>query len=111
MTIVRKILPALALTTGFLWDLLASSMTVAGTVLSPRVRTLPGIIVVPVAVGKPWAVALFAYCTSLTPGSVCLHVSDDRRQLFLHVLDARDPAKTIARFHRIYERWILELER
>ena len=111
MRILRKILPACALLLGFLWDLLASSMTVAGIVLSPRVRTEPGIIVMPVVVRQGWAVALLAYCTSLTPGSVCLHVSDDRRRLYLHVLDARDPEKTIARFHRIYERWIRELER
>lgn len=111
MRIVRKIVAALILTVGFLWDLLVSSLSVARIVLSPRPRTAPDILVMPIAVERPWAVALLAYCTSLTPGSVCLHVSDDRRLLYLHVLDARDPDRIIARFRRIYERWIVELER
>ncbi len=108
---MTKVVAALALLVGFLWDLIVSSLSVARIVIAPRVDTRPAIIVLPVHVTRPWAVALYAWCTSLTPGSTCLHVSDDRRRLYLHLLDARDPGATIAKFARIYERRILELER
>lgn len=101
----------LILAAGFLWDLVAASVQVARIVLSPHIRTAPAILIVPVQVRRPWAVALYAYFTSLTPGSTCLHVSDDRRLLYVHVLDARDPEAVIAKFRRVYERWIVELER
>lgn len=94
----------------FAWDLVVASVDVARIVLSRRISTRPAIMVVPVSVKRPWAVALFAYFTSLTPGSTCLHVSEDRTRLFVHLLDADDPQATAARFKRLYERWILELE-
>jgi multisubunit Na+/H+ antiporter MnhE subunit len=110
MTILRKIAAALALLAAFLWDLIVSSLRVAALVLRPRIVTRPAILVMTTDLRRPWAVALLAYLTSLTPGSTCLHVSDDRRRLYLHLLDAPDHAATIARFRRLYERWVAELE-
>jgi len=111
MKVTRRIRAALALAAIFLWDLVVASLGVARIVLSPRVRTAPAIILVPTVLERPWAVALFAYFMSLTPGSTCLHVSDDRRSLYVHVLDTADTGTTIARFKNVYERWIGELER
>ncbi|MDP1028346.1 Na+/H+ antiporter subunit E [Sphingomonas sp. KR1UV-12] len=108
---MRKLVAALALAGGFLWDLLVSSLLVARIVLGRRVDTRPAILVVPVHLRRDWAVVLYAYCTSLTPGSTCLHISADRRRLYLHILDGRDPEATRARFARIYERRLMELER
>lgn len=110
MTIARRIVAVPALLAVFVWDLLVSSVRVAGVVLRPRLRTRPAILVLTTDLRRPWAVALLAYLTSLTPGSTCLHVSVDRRRLYLHVLDAPDPPATIARFRRLYERWVRELE-
>ena len=106
----RRGLAVAALMLLFVWYLIVSSLRVAGTVLGPRLRTRPAILVLTTDLQRPWAVALLAYLTSLTPGSTCLHVSDDRRRLYLHVLDAPDPAATIARFRHLYERWVRELE-
>ncbi|KQU61977.1 sodium:proton antiporter [Sphingomonas sp. Leaf339] len=111
MSILRKAVAVVLLAATFVADLFLSSLAVARLVLSPRIETHPAIVMVPVAVERPWAVALFACFTSLTPGSTCLHVAEDRRTLYLHVLDTRDPAATIARFKRLYERHIAELER
>ncbi len=110
MTMVRRARAVIVLIGIFLWDLIASSIAVARIVLARRVHTAPAILVVPTLLRRPWAVALFAYVTSLTPGSTCLHVSDDRTRLYLHVLNSSDAAATIARFKRLYERWIAELE-
>ena len=82
----------------------------ARIVLSPYAQPLPAIVVVPVEARTRWGVALFAYCVSLTPGSTCLHVSDDLRRFYVHVLDARRDEEVIAQFKRLYERWILMME-
>lgn len=110
MTAIRRARAVAVLMLAFLWDLVVSSLRVAAVVLRPRLRTHPAILVLTTDLRRPWAVALLAYLTSLTPGSTCLHVSDDRRRLYLHVLDAPDPAATIARFRRLYEYWVRELE-
>jgi len=109
--IMRRLRAIIVLAAVFLWDLVAASISVARIVLSPRPATRPAIVAVPVSVRKPWAVALFAYFTSLTPGSTCLHVSKDLRTIYLHVLDTDDPQQSAEHFKRHYERWILELER
>ena len=111
MRALRRTRAALLLALIFLWDLVVASLGVARIVLAPRIRTAPAIIIVPVALKQPWAVGLFAYFTSLTPGSTCLHVSEDRSKLYVHVLNTADAAASIARFKTLYERWIAELER
>ncbi|MDG2520704.1 Na+/H+ antiporter subunit E [Caulobacter segnis] len=110
MRALRRLRAVLVLLAIFLWDLVAASVGVALIVLAPRIRTRPAIVVVPVTVQRPWAVALFAYFTSLTPGSTCLHVSEDRRRLYVHVLDSTDAEASATRFKRLYERWISDLE-
>ncbi len=108
---MRKPLALVALLASFVADLLLSSFAVARVVLAPTIRTYPAIVAMPVEVRMPWAVALLACFTSLTPGSTCLHVSDDRKRLYLHLLDGRHPDASIAKFRRVYERHLLELER
>lgn len=110
MSVVRRARAAIVLLLVFLWDVLAASLGVARIVLSPRIRTHPAILIVPTALQRPWAVATFAYFLSLTPGSTCLHVSEDRERLYVHVLDAPDPQRAVDRFKSLYERWIRELE-
>lgn len=110
MRLVRRFRAAATLLLVFAYDLVASSLSVARIVLSPSVRTTPAIVAMPVAVTRPSSVALLAYFTSLTPGSTCLHVSDDRRLIYLHLLDAPDQAAAVDKFRRLYERRILELE-
>lgn len=111
MTPIRKAAALVVLLLSFAWDLFASTWAVARIVLAPGIRTAPGIVVMTTGLERPWAVALLAYFTSLTPGSTCLHVSDDRRRLYLHLLDVDDPEAAVARYRRLYEKPIAELER
>ena len=110
MILLRRLRAIIVLAGVFLLDLVTASLGVARIILSPHIRTNPAIIIVPVALQRRWAVALFAYFTSLTPGSTCIHVAEDGSRLYLHVLDSPDAAATAARFKRLYERWILDLE-
>ncbi|HEX6630420.1 MAG TPA: Na+/H+ antiporter subunit E, partial [Gemmatimonadaceae bacterium] len=75
-----------------------------------RPRNRPAIVAVPVDARTEWGVALFAYLVSLTPGSTCLHVADDRRTLYVHFLDAPDTRARAAATKALYERRILQLE-
>lgn len=106
----RRIRVAFTLAGAFVVDLVAASVAVAGIVLAPRGRNRPAIVAVPVDARTEWGVALFAYLVSLTPGSTCLHVADDRRTLYVHFLDAPDAEARAAGIKSLYERRILQLE-
>jgi multisubunit Na+/H+ antiporter MnhE subunit len=110
MKLLRRIRAVLVLAVVFLWELVAASFSVARIVLSPRIVTSPAIIRVPVELERSWTVALAAYFTSLTPGSTCLHVTEDRRHLYIHLLHTADAEASVAHFKRHFERWLRELE-
>lgn len=110
MSAGRRAWAALSLAGVFVYDLVAASLVVARIVLAPRRRNRPAIVAVPVDARTEWGVALFAYLVSLTPGSTCLHVADDRRTLYVHFLDAPDEQARAAGIKALYERRILELE-
>lgn len=94
----------------FVYDLLASSIAVAKIVLTPDRPRMPMIVAIPVDARTEWGVALFAYLASLTPGSTALHVSDDRRTLYVHLLHAPDEHERVARMKALYEERIVRLE-
>lgn len=106
----RRAWAAVALTATFARDLVTSSLAVARIVVAPDRGHQPAIAAVPVHARTEWGVALFAYLVSLTPGSTCLHVADDRRTLYVHFLDAPDVDARAAGIKALYERWILDLE-
>ena len=106
----RRVRAAISLLGAFGYDLVASSLAVARIVLAPHRQYAPAIVVVPVDARTDWGVAIFAYLVSLTPGSTSLHVSDDRRALYVHFLDAPDTAARAAGIKALYERRIRQLE-
>ena len=110
MSAGRRTWAALSLAGTFVVDLVAASLAVARIVLAPRRGNRPAIVAVPVDARTEWGVALFAYLVSLTPGSTCLHVADDRRTLYVHFLDAPDAEARAAGIKALYERRILQLE-
>ena len=110
MSAGRRMWAALSLAGAFAYDLVAASLAVARIVLAPHRRNRPAIVAVPVDARTDWGVALFAYLVSLTPGSTCLHVADDRRTLYVHFLDAPDDEARAAGIKALYERRILQLE-
>jgi multicomponent Na+:H+ antiporter subunit E len=76
----------------FLRELLASAGAVIRAVLSADPAPSPGVVAVPLRLTSPFGITLLANMVSLTPGTTALHVSDDRRTLYVHALDAADPA-------------------
>lgn len=108
--LLRRVRAGVELFGSFVYDLLASSISVAKIVLTPDQPRMPAIVAIPVAARTEWGVALFAYLASLTPGSTALHVADDRKTLYVHLLHAPDEHARIARMKSLYEDRIIRLE-
>lgn len=95
----------------FLWQLLLANIRVAITVLSPRLPLRPAIIAVPLDVRSPAAITLLANLITLTPGTLSLDVSSDRRTLYVHALFVRDVEQFRQEIKVGLERRILEVLR
>jgi len=75
----------------FLWDLLVSSLEVAWDALTPRHRARPGIIAVPLDAKADMTIMAVANLISLTPGTLSLDISQDKKTLYVHAMFAEDP--------------------
>jgi multicomponent Na+:H+ antiporter subunit E len=92
----------------FLYELLMSGLRVARLVLSPRMRLEPGIFAYPLQVDRNFEITLLANLITLTPGTLSVDVSDDRKVLFVHAIDCSDPDRARRDIAQGFERRILE---
>jgi multicomponent Na+:H+ antiporter subunit E len=78
---VSKVYFGIGLIGYFLWELVLANMRLALDVATPRFQMTPGIVAVPLDATHDSEILLLAMLINLTPGSVALDVSDDRKVL------------------------------
>lgn len=105
-TIVPKFL--LLLVT-FLYELIKANLEVAYEVITPGFKMRPGIIMVPLDVQSNIGITLLANMISLTPGTLSLDVSNDKKVLFVHAMYIKDREKFIQGIKQGFEHRILEI--
>ena len=76
----------------FLGELVQCNIRVARDVLTPVLRNRPGIVAVPLECKTDAEITVVMNLVSLTPGSFSLSLSEDRRTLFVHLMDV-DPER------------------
>lgn len=110
-SILRRCGAFLILVTIFVRELAVSSVAVARLALAKNPQLSPAIIAVPMDLRTDAGIATLANLVSLTPGTTSLHVSDDRRLLYVHCLDA-PAADLVAREIKAgFGFWVREMER
>ncbi len=81
----------------FLYELVVSSLRVVHDVITPPIYSRPGIIALPLEVETDAEILLLASLITLTPGTLSLDVSDDRKTLFIHAMFIDDDVETLKR--------------
>jgi len=71
----------------FIKELILSALKVAWLVLQPRINIRPAIIAYPLTVTTDAQITLLANMITLTPGTLSVDVSEDRRTLYIHAID------------------------
>lgn len=92
----------------FFKELALSAFKVARLVVTPKMDLKPGILAFPLKVDRDFEITLLANLITLTPGTLSVDVSEDRRFLYVHALDCADPAATIRDIADGFEARILE---
>lgn len=93
----------------FLYELMMSAIRVFRLVLTPDLSTLrPGFIAFPLTVDRDFEIALLANLITLTPGTLSVDVSDNRRTLYIHAIHVPDPQAMIDDIANGFERKIME---
>jgi len=74
----------------FSWELIVSNIRVFLTVLGPFHKMTPAIVAIPLDIDSDGEITLLANMITLTPGTLSLDVSDDRRFLYVHGMHIKD---------------------
>lgn len=70
----------------FLKELFIANIRVAYEVLTPRLRVTPAIVAIPLTIKSNTEITLLANLITLTPGTLSLDVSDDKKTLYVHTM-------------------------
>lgn len=97
-----------SLTLLFVYELVLSAWRVAVLVSKPKMDLKPGIFAYPLTVERDFEITLLANLITLTPGTLTVDVSEDKRFLYVHALDCSDPDQTRRDIAAGFERRILE---
>ncbi|MFP7674126.1 Na+/H+ antiporter subunit E [Marivita sp. S0852] len=107
-TYFRRVTAWIKLIVMFHYELFVSSFAVAMDVLTPRHRSRPALIEVPLDVKTDAGILLVTNLISLTPGTLSLDVSEDRKTLLVHAMFADDHDALRRSLKDGMERWVID---
>jgi multicomponent Na+:H+ antiporter subunit E len=93
----------------FIKELIVANLKVAFDVLTPRHHMRPGIVAVPLDPKTDLEITVLTTLITLTPGTLSLHVTDDRRTLYIHAMYIDDPDQLVQEIKDGLERRVREV--
>jgi multicomponent Na+:H+ antiporter subunit E len=95
----------------FIYELIKANLQVAWEVITPTHHMTPGIIKVPLDAESDLEITLLANVITLTPGTLSLSVSADRKHLFVHSMYIKSREEFIAGIKGGFEKRLLAITR
>lgn len=107
----RKVPQTAAFLIWFIKEVIVSNLRVAYDVVTPTHHARPGNLAIPLDVKTPAEITLLANLITLTPGTLSLDVSEDRKTLYIHAMFIDDPERLKREIKDGMERRVKELFR
>ena len=101
-------LKAVGLLVFLVWQIVVANLKVVAAVLGPRRLLRPAVVAVPLDARTDNQIALLSNLISLTPGTLSLDVSPDRRTLYVHAMATSGPDDLRREIKEGFERRVLE---
>ncbi|HZY68380.1 MAG TPA: Na+/H+ antiporter subunit E [Devosia sp.] len=95
----------------FTRELIVSALRVAWLAVQPRIKLRPAFVAYPLTVTTDAQITLLANMITLTPGTLSIDVSPDRKFLHIHVLDMESEEAVIGDIAAGFETKILRVLR
>lgn len=101
-TIIRYVLMVLG-------DIVVANFEVARLVIGSAKNLNPAFVAVPLEIEHGLPITILSSTVSLTPGTVSAEISEDKKWLYVHVLNLTDKDELITLIKQRYERPLLEI--
>lgn len=95
----------------FIYELLKANLQVAYDVVTPKFFMKPGIVKYPMDAKSDLEITILTNLISLTPGTLILDVSDDKKVVYIHVMYLSDREDFIRQIKSGLERKLLDILR
>ncbi len=107
----KKVRQTLAFVLEFLKELTVSTYRVVYDILTPAHHMKPGVIAFPLEAKTDAEITMLANVITLTPGTLSLDVSEDRKTLYIHAMYIDDPDELRREIKEGLEKKLLEMMR
>ncbi|WP_242928179.1 Na+/H+ antiporter subunit E [Pontibacter vulgaris] len=109
----RKLPKALGLYGYFIKEMIHANLTIAYDILTPSFSMTPSVLKLPLTARSNLEITLLVIIISLTPGTLCLDLDEDKRILYIHALyfDDGGTDKLRQSIKNGFERRLLEIMR
>ncbi|MFK7961548.1 MAG: Na+/H+ antiporter subunit E [Phycisphaerales bacterium] len=108
---VRRVGRIAAFIAFFAREMVKANLRMVYHVLTPHSSMSPGVVGVPLEPASDLEITLLANLVTLTPGTLSVDVSGDRRTLYVHAVDCVDPEAVRKEIKDGFEARLLELTR
>lgn len=95
----------------FLKELVKANLQVAYDVITPKNHMRPGIVGVPLDAKTELEITLLANFITMTPGTLSLDVSTDKKVLYIHSMYIKNKQEFVAEIKNGFERRLLQIMR
>lgn len=92
-------------------ELVKSSITVLGQILSPKLNIKPGIFRYETQLRGDWEITAISMLLTLTPGSVVMEVTPERDAVYVHAIDVKETKEMLIGSLERFEKAIMEVTR
>jgi multicomponent Na+:H+ antiporter subunit E len=103
-TLASRSIHAVTLMAFFAWELVLANFRVAADVLLRGHSIQPAVVAIPLDVTSDGEILLLSMLINITPGSVTIDLSDDRRTLYVHVMHMKSADETRREIKNGFER-------
>lgn len=95
----------------YVWLFILANLRIAYDIITPNYRIRPGVLAIPLEAKTDLEIVALANLLTLTPGTLSLDVSTDRRFLYIHALYIDEIEKVRRDIKQGLERRLLEVMR
>lgn len=95
----------------FLYQMLKANIEVAYDVITPKYFFRPGVVRYPLSARSDFEINVLSTLISLTPGTLILDVSEDKKALYIHAMYLKSPEAFVRQLKEGMEKRLLEILR
>jgi multicomponent Na+:H+ antiporter subunit E len=98
---ILKLLRIIEFVLFYIVKVIQANIQLAYHILAPRLKMTPGILKYPVTLRHNQAILLLFNLISMTPGTLSMDLTDDRKYIYVHALFVRNQAKSLQEIQKL----------